>query len=424
MNLSFIKKRLQKNGVVGLGGGGFPSFLKIDKNIETFIINGAECEPLLKSDYFYLKNNLKKILEIANLYREILNLKRVFFAIKGKNLHLLSEVNLKDFGIEPFLLDDFYPVGDEKILIKLLDDLLIPHGKFPKDFRYLVQNVSTCGAIYDAIFLDKPLTKRYVTVTGEVKKPYVAEVKIGTPIYKLIEMGGIENFKYFEIIEGGIMTGQLSSVDDFINKTTGGVFLLPDNHRAVVERKQKVSYTLKSGFEKCCDCDKCTELCSRANIGLYLKPDRIVKNYGKYFEDSVFNCSNCGLCSLFSCPFELSPRNVINFLKKNFKGNGDLKRVNIKGEARDIQVSSDRLKKRLNLEKYDVDLKFIGEINFKTEFKIDLPKGTKWKDLKIGDSVKEFEPLNEILENYGYNVHSPVNGKIDDVGEKFLKIKN
>ncbi len=425
MNLSSIKEILQKNGVIGLGGGGFPSFLKLDKNINTFIINCAECEPLLKSDYFFLKYNFKKILEVVKLYREILSLKRVIIAIKEKNLHLLSTLTLEKFKIELFKLKDFYPVGDEKILIKLLDDVLIETEKFPKDYGYLVHNASTCGAIYDAVFLNKPLIKRFVTVTGEVTNPYVGEVKVGSPILKLFEKAGMLNPENCEVIEGGIMTGKLSSKYGYIKKTTGGIFLLPEDNRAVIERKQSVSYILKSGFERCCDCDKCTELCSRSNIGFYLKPDRLVKSYGKYFDNSILNCSNCGLCSLFACPFQLSPRNVINFLKKKKEGLLNNKSNLITGKHfSNLFVSSNRLKKRLNLEKYGKSLKFVGEVFLKGEYVVELPRGTKWKNFSKGDYVKESEPLNDVLEWFGYNVHSPIDGKIVLVEDNFLKILN
>ncbi len=422
MNLNLLREKLQEKGVVGLGGGGFPSFLKLRENLHTFIINGAECEPLLKSDFFYIKNNLPKIISTAKLFRKHLKIKRIVFAIKKKNLKIIDSELLGKNKIEIFPLKDSYPVGDERIIIKLLDNKLIPHEKYPGDYGYIVHNVETCGAIFDAVEGDIPLTKRYITICGEVKNSFVAEVKIGTPIKKLIETAGGYTCEDPVILESGVMMGKIVSEDDFIKKQTSALIVLPMDNRAVLERLRDISHTVKKSFESCCSCEMCTMLCSRKNIGYYLRPDRILKGNLKFYDTSIFNCSGCGICSLYACPFDLSPRKIIDFLKKKSKGAVERNFPENAFGGENLLIPSENLKKKLNITKYETQIEFMKINDFSTKYEVYLPPGTRWLYEK-GKKVKEGDKLNEIVEKYGNLIHSPISGTISLVDGNKLKIK-
>ena len=190
IDMKFIDT-IRLNGIVGAGGAGFPTYVKLNKNIDTVIVNGAECEPLLLNDKYLLKFFSEKIIKGLQYIINATNAKKGYIVFKKKySVEMQDLINLaqKIDGIEIVMINDFYPAGDETILVYEVTGRLIPEGGLPLDVGCVVNNVETVLNIYEAIVNNKPVTKRYITCTGEVKNPSIVHAHIGTTIGEIIEV--------------------------------------------------------------------------------------------------------------------------------------------------------------------------------------------------------------------------------------------
>lgn len=225
---------LKEAGIVGMGGAGFPTYKKLDVNLKDgFIIaNAAECEPLLS-------HNINQIiLEPQKIYRGILYAMRItnaskgFLAIKKKNkdaIDSFSKILKKDDVIQIKELDDLYPMGEERALIRETLDILLDVDKLPLEANCIVLNVETLAKICEAFEEKKPVTSKNITVLGKLKSGTQAHVlmnvPIGTKISAILEnFGGTED-NFGEIIMGGPFMGHRATLDDVITKTTGGIIV-------------------------------------------------------------------------------------------------------------------------------------------------------------------------------------------------------
>ena len=186
-----IFKIIKEAGIVGLGGAQFPTHVKYDikfRKVETFIINGAECEPYLTSDYSVMKNFTKEILRGLKVIQKLLNPKEIVIGIEEENKELIEIFEKvqdeEEFKIKIELLPVIYPQGSELQLINTITGKEVKKGELPLEKGVIVSNVSTVKAIYDAFFEGKPLTERIVTISGEKAKnignyslPYCAGIK-------------------------------------------------------------------------------------------------------------------------------------------------------------------------------------------------------------------------------------------------------
>ena len=167
-------------GVVGAGGAGFPTHLKMTKEVGTFIVNGAECEPLLEVDKFLMREKTYELIKGMEIIAGNLKAARVVLGLKKKykaEIKKLSEtIKELDSNVELFLMDNFYPAGDEQIMVKDITGKSIPAGGIPLDVDAVVSNVGTVINVYEAIE-EKPVTKKYVSVLGEVNNPVMLEVR-------------------------------------------------------------------------------------------------------------------------------------------------------------------------------------------------------------------------------------------------------
>ena len=289
-----IMRAIASAGIVGLGGAGFPTHVKLSppegKSIDTLIINGAECEPFLTGDHRLMLEKPDEIIQGAQLLKKVLDAENCFIGIEDNKPDAIQlfEEKLKDSSIEVAEVETMYPRGAEKVLIKLLTGREVPTGGLPLDVGLVVQNVSTTYAVYEAVMLGKPLYERVVTVTGEVDEPKNLLVKIGTPISQLIEECGGYTDKARRIIMGGPMMGIALFSDEIpVIKTTTGIVVLP----APVEEK---TYP-------CINCNRCSDVCP---MGLIPKMFDLLRESGR-FEDAedydVLSCYECGCCE-YVCP--------------------------------------------------------------------------------------------------------------------------
>jgi electron transport complex protein RnfC len=287
-----IRDIVQEAGIVGMGGAGFPTHIKLNppKPIDTLIINGAECEPYLTSDYRLMVEKTNEIFKSIELVKRCLGAKEVYVAIEEDKPEAIKAFTVYRLPFTVKILKSFYPQGGEKQLIKNILGKEVPRGKLPFDVGVVVQNVATVFAIYEAVYLHKPLYERVVTVTGScVSRPKNLLVRIGTPIKDSLAYCSLKE-EPAKIIIGGPMMGISQYTEEVpIIKCSGGVILFNKKEAEMSEE------------EFCIRCGACVRECP---IGLMpclisLASERSMWKEAKSY--GVADCIECGLCS-YVCP--------------------------------------------------------------------------------------------------------------------------
>ncbi len=293
-----IVAKIREAGIVGMGGAGYPTPIKTsipeDKNVDTLIVNGIECEPFLTADDRLMIEKAEQIIIGAKIINKALGIQNAIIAIdenKPKAIEVLSKLTKTYVGVNVQVCATKYPQGGEKQLITAITGREVPSGKLPADAGCLVQNVGTVFAIYEAIMKNKPLYERIVTVSGDTcLHPANYLVRIGTPASYLIEKSGGISPETTQVIFGGPMMGTSAfNINAPITKTTSGILLLSDKIAG------------KCAETDCIRCGKCTEVCP---IGLqpYLIA-RLMKNHqiGELKDCHTLDCIECGCCA-YTCP--------------------------------------------------------------------------------------------------------------------------
>ena len=300
----FIKV-LQNCGVIGMGGAGFPTYVKYntDKKINTLIINAVECEPYITADYVLIKEQMDEILEAMDAVMEINGIKEGIIAIKKSERELIKQFN-NYLGTYPKIkvvgVSNIYPNGWERQLINLVKK--VDYHILPLERGIVVNNVSTMYAIYEALKYQRPLFERIITFTGEqLNKPCNVLVKIGTSILDVISyLEGTKNKDYL-LIAGGPMMG--SEIHD-------KKLVVSANLNCVLAK----DICDKEDVNVCIRCGKCTTVCP-AELSPVLIKDNIdkIKNLKKL---KVKRCVECGLCSKV-CPSKINLLEIIRNIKED-----------------------------------------------------------------------------------------------------------
>ncbi|MCK4513563.1 SLBB domain-containing protein, partial [bacterium] len=301
---------IEKAGVVGAGGAGFPTHVKALGQADTMIANGAECEPLLRSDGIVMTTAPDRVLRGVALMRESVGASRAVIAIKRENVEAgdaLTSALGRFPGIELEFLDDVYPAGDEYLLVYELTGRVIPEGGIPPDIGVVVSNVTTLANVAGAAE-GRPVTRRLVSVQGAVNRPATFEVPIGVSIGEVLTAAGGTTVENPGVIVGGPMMGRLADeLKEPVTKTVGGLVVLPRSHALIASRTSTEAHVLKVARAACCQCMACTELCPRALLGHELAPHRTVRaiQYSTLEIDhahitAAYLCCECGMCELFA----------------------------------------------------------------------------------------------------------------------------
>ncbi len=287
-------------GLVGLGGAGFPAHVKLStKNeIDTLIINGAECEPFITSDYRECLENAESILEGVYLVKNILGIKNVIICIednKPKAIDLLYKIaaDKRDVNNEVRLmkLRSRYPQGAEKVLIYTATGRKLPLGKLPADIGCIVMNITSVSKLYKYITTGMPLVTKTVTVDGNaVMNPKNVIVPIGTSISDVIDFCGGYKSSARKILYGGPMMGTA-----VINDTAP--ILKQNNAILVLDRKQAEKRT----EQPCIRCGRCASTCPMRLRPLDIEPALRIGDLEQVANLHADYCMECGCCS-YVCP--------------------------------------------------------------------------------------------------------------------------
>ncbi len=304
---------LAAHGVVGAGGAGFPTHVKFQSPAEVFILNAAECEPLLHKDKEILHRFSGEILEGMEIAGRMVGARRLVIGVKHKYHALIDHLeSVRPPGIEIVHLTDTYPAGDEQILIYDVTKRVVPPGGLPRDVGCLVNNVETILNLT----LRRPVTRKYLTVTGAVAQPVTLCVPVGISLREVIDAAGGATTGPFEILLGGVMMGKLAeSPDQPVTKTTGGVYVFPADHPLIRRYRMDFPTINRIGRSACDQCNFCTELCPRYLIGHPIEPAKAMRTLGFIYDEApslvgTLYCCECNLCTLIACPEDLDPKNV------------------------------------------------------------------------------------------------------------------
>lgn len=304
-----LREKIKDAGIVGLGGAAFPTSVKLsppqEKPIDTVIINGAECEPYLTSDYRLMVEKPREIIEGLKIIMKVLGAEKGFIGIednKPEAVEKMREAAANELNIDVCIAEVKYPQGAEKMLIKAVTDREVPPKRLPMDVNVVVQNVGTAFAVYEAARFEKPLIERVITVTGEgINNPSNLMARIGTPVSDLIdECGGFKgNIK--KVISGGPMMGiALGSLDMPVIKGTSGIIAMPEEEVVHVD-----------DYNPCIRCGRCIDACPMGLMPNMLSVLSEKSRYDDTREYNVFDCFECGSCT-FVCP---SKRPIVQQIK-------------------------------------------------------------------------------------------------------------
>ena len=306
---------IKEAGIVGLGGATFPTHVKLnppkEKQVQILIINGAECEPYLTTDHRVMLEFPDQIIKGIKLIMRITKVKKTFIAIENnkKDAIKILEKQNNNSDIKIVSLKTKYPQGAEKILIKSITKKEVPSGGLPMDVGVIVHNIGTVKAIYDAVYENKPLIERIITVTGAVKEPKNVLVRIGTPIKDIIQQCGGYLGEPKKIIIGGPMMGLAQSTDNIpITKGTSGI--LVQNKQTVA--KEKESYCIK--------CARCVDVCPINLMPTLIAKASEKKNFKLAKEYGALDCFECGCCA-YVCPSKIPLVQKIKEAKQEIQKN-------------------------------------------------------------------------------------------------------
>ena len=436
-----IIETIREAGIVGAGGAGFPTHAKVRKELETVIANGAECEPLLSNDKYILAEYGEEIVRGLELILEASGARKGVIAIKKKNTDVVSSMEKIIEGRKNLflaLLDDFYPAGDELILVNSVIGKVVPPGELPFSVGCMVNNVETLRNVYRAS-LGEPVTRRTLTCTGEVKNPSVVIAHIGVSIQDVIDACGGSVVDGPQVIVGGPMMGNVErDLNAPVTKTMTGIIVLPSNHVLIQKKSMSMPWVIKQSKVACCQCTYCTELCPRYLLGHELYPHKIMRsiNFGLSTPpeviESAFLCSECGLCEVYACPMGLSPRMVNHAIKNsllesNYHPQFDNKKATARGsDLLNRKIPTSRIKNRLQVGKYDRKVSSIVETNpSKVEILLKQHIGLPAVPVvRAGDEVKEGDLLADIPEGkLGAKVHASIKGRVSFVDQERIIIK-
>ena len=308
LTLEEIRKSIADAGIIGMGGAGFPTHVKLspppEKTIDALIINGAECEPYITSDHRIMLERSEEMIKGILILQHLFNGIPIYIGIERNKPDAIEtlEKAAKDHDkitVIPLIVK--YPQGGEKQLIKAILNREVPSKGLPMDVGVVVQNVATVLAIHDAFYHKRPLMERVVTISGNlVKNPGNIMLPIGTPISYVMEKFEIDPQKVRVMISGGPMMGRTSySFESPVTKTTSALLFFDESH--IIGREENA----------CIRCGRCIKACPMG-LAVAQYTEMIKSNsIAPAVRESILDCIECGSCS-YVCPAD---RRLVHWMR-------------------------------------------------------------------------------------------------------------
>lgn len=311
--------QIEQWGIVGAGGAGFPTHVKLNARADTIILNAAECEPLLHKDKELLRHYAREVLEGLEQARRLVGAAEAVVGIKGKYHDVIEQLGpMLPRTMRLVELSDSYPAGDEFILVYDVTKRIIPPGKIPLAVGCVVINVETALNIG----LARPVTEKFLTVAGAVRDPVTVRVPVGTSFADCIRIAGGTTARDPVALVGGAMMGRFcDNFSEPVTKTTGGLIILNREH-PLVHRYTLPCKAIKTiGASACDQCNFCTFFCPRYLLGHPIEPHKAMRSLvynlvGQPNTIGTLFCCECNLCTMMACPEDLDPKNVCSTNKR------------------------------------------------------------------------------------------------------------
>ena len=435
-----IVESVRAAGIVGAGGAGFPTHVKLNGRAEVVIATGAECAPLLRVDQLLMQREAAQVVRGMELAMEATGAPRGVIATKAHYHDAVSALRRALDGrsdITLHLMDSYYPSGDEKSIILEVTGRVVPSGRLPLDVGCVVSNVATLANI-SAAANGAPVIRKDVTVGGDVPRPITVTVPVGSPIREVIALSGFSGSREdFALIVGGPCMGRLEeNWEAPITKTTGGLLLLKRSHPLIVRRTQSPERLLKVARAVCCQCSQCTQMCPRNAMGLNVQPHKamraLITGNGTLLGDpkAILGCSSCGVCTNYACHMGLVPSEVMALYK------AALGKAGIRPEP-EAQITPDpfivhkrvpvrRLIARMGLSAYDVPAPYTetsyrpGAVTLPLRQHVGKPSVPV---VRVGDRVRAGDLVAEIPEKaLGARIHASIDGIVTAVDANAIQI--
>lgn len=433
MNLS---EQLQSAGVVGAGGAGFPAHVKASARVEYVIANGAECEPLIHKDYEVMVHLADRVVHGVELLMASTGAAHGIIGVKQKNAPAIEALSaaIKGHNIKLHFLGDFYPSGDEYILVYEATKRLIPPQGIPLDVGIVVNNVETLCNVSRASE-GSPVIEKFVTVAGAVNHPVTFVAPVGMSYRDAIASADGASVPEFAVFVGGIMMGRLeTNLDLPITKTTAGLVVLPVDHTLVQRKSQPEKAMHRIGKSACDQCSYCTELCPRYVLGYDVQPHKVMRSLGfTQTGEAIWNqyaslCCSCGLCTLYACPEALFPKEACDKSKRDMKEQGIRWTGKMEVEPHPMyegrRTPLKQLMKRLGVMEYDHPSEFCTKERRPARVEIPLSQhvGTPAVAVvKKGERVKKGQHIGEIPDGkLGASIHASIDGVVKQIAESII----
>lgn len=431
MNIEELKTIIARAGIVGAGGAGFPTAVKVAEGADSLIINAAECEPLLYTDYYLMKRHMDRIASGAETIMEAAGIRKGYLGVKA---HTAKRLSLQDGeAVSPHvhvhILPDVYPMGDEIILIYQVLGRVVTPGALPLSAGVLVFNAETLYNVDRAVKEGLPVTDKWITVGGKVRRPYAAVVPVGTPVREVLDWMEISIPEDCVIIDGGPAMGPIINPDKaVITKTTKGLLILPEDIPAITSKLSDNRAVMSHAASNCCQCSLCSDMCPRALIGYPLRPHKIVRTSLSLVEEMPENfteaqvCSGCGVCELTACCQGISPRRVYtqvkgilakNKLRYQHKGG-----IEVDPDREYRMLPSERFMTRIGVAPFDAVPEFRTDAIAPKEIRLPLKQhagAPAAASVAAGDSVRAGDVIAAASGAISANIHAPLNAQVVQV---------
>ena len=444
MNKDSFIAAVRAAGIVGQGGAGFPAHVKYAASADTVIANGCECEPLLHTDQHIMAHKAAALMRAMRALADAVGAGRGVVALKKKHKALVAflQAEAAQQGLELHLLDDFYPAGDEQVLVREVTGRSVPPLGIPLNVNVVVANVGTLADVDAALGgisgTPQPLTHKVLTVTGDVARPGILRVPIGTPMAECLAVCGGALPQNPVFIAGGPMMGRLvegleALAKETVTKTSGGLIVLPFGHPLHRNAVLDTASMRRRAASACIQCRFCSDLCPRKLIGHPFETHRVMRAFGAGCEleaeaaTAAMLCCECGVCEQYACPMGLSPRRInqavkaqLREAKRPYAGPRDIQEAQLRWrEYRKIPVP--RLAARLGISRFMAfDTPDLGDVTTRavmSPLRQHIGAATL-PVVRVGDRVKAGDLIGEIPENaLGARVHASIDGVVTTVAD-------
>lgn len=439
-----LLESIKDAGVIGAGGAGFPTHVKLASKADYILMNGAECEPLSRADQALMAMHPDEVVKGFKIAKEVANADKAIIGIKGSHPDLIAlireKISANGFGdiMEVGVLPDIYPAGDEHVIVHELTGRVVPETAIPIAAGCIVINAETTYNVYRASE-GKPVTEKYCSVVGDVPNRFTAKVPVGTPVETMLKTAGITDFSNIGVIDGGPMMGRpMKQIGGSVTKKSKAYVVLNKNDRHFRRKSISLENARRIDKTSCEQCRMCTDLCPRHLLGHAVQPHMSMRIMNYDLKDLELRktaqlCSSCGLCEYYSCPIGLFPKSANDIIKAELAERG-VKYKPTKTEFKPLAmrpnrlIPSKRLIARLGLTEFNQPAPFIEipesdipEVRIMIRQNVGAaPEVT----VAVGDHVEAGQMIGKIPEGkLSAPIHASISGTVTDISPEFITIR-